>query len=172
MFLRRKFKDMDDNTTQSFENVASDMDFVLDRIEDANDRISATNNEFYALRDELATNGVVSDIRQVQRELKALQDDYYRFRQELDSNGVATAINKLRTEVFGKRKAKKNNDFATMMMSIYSGEVVQPEEEATLAGKVDAIIEHLGLDVTVKPEEVSEAKVVAKRKVTKKKGRR
>ena len=172
MFLRRKFKDMDDNTTQSFKNVASDMDFVLDRIEDVNDRISDTNNELYALRDELATNGVIRDIRQVQRELRALQDDYHRYRQELDSNGVATAIKKLRTEVFGKRKAKKNNDFLAVFRSAYFGEETQPEEEATLAGKVDAIIEHLGLDVTVKPEEVSEAKVVAKRKVTKKKGSR
>ena len=168
MFLRRRIKELEEANKmcdKGFNDVHADMSNVIRDLQEM-------YSQFTELRDELATNGVVRDIRQVKRELKALQDDYYQFRQELDSNGVATAINKLRTEVFGKRKAKKNNSLTAMMMSVYSGEPVQPEEEATLAGKVDAIIEHLGLDVTVKPEEVSEAKVVAKRKVTKKKGRR
>ena len=111
-------------------------------------------------------------VKELERELKALQDEYHRFRQDIDGNGVATAINKLRTEVFGKRKATKNNDSHIAFWSAYFGEKVQPEEEATLAGKVDAIIAHLGLDVTVKPEEKTEAKVVAKKVTTKKKGRR
>ena len=50
---------------------------------------------------------------------------------------------------------------------------ISPREEATLATKVDAIIEHLGIEVSVEPEKVvkTPAKIVAKKvKKTTKKG--
>ena len=50
---------------------------------------------------------------------------------------------------------------------------ISPREEATLAAKVDAIIEHLGIEVNVEPEKVvkTPAKIVAKKvKKTTKKG--
>lgn len=101
----------------------------------------------------------------------------------LKTNGVATAINKLNAEVFKKSKEKKIEDGWSMsrLLMQYSGGDYKTESEATLAGKVDAIIAHLGLDVEVQPEQVKKSQVVARKltsdktsakKVTKKKGKK
>ena len=174
MFLRRKVKALDEDITQSFKNVKRDIDNIIDAVNQSHRRADDAHQLATSIGEEIATNGVVRDIRTIQREFKALQEDYYRFRQELDSNGVATAINKLNAEVFKSRKEKriKTSDMFSRLHLYMMGESVPAEEEATLAGKVDAIIAHLGLDVTVKPEEKTEAKVVAKKVTTKKKGRR
>lgn len=152
--------------------------------------ITANHNalaaDFYELRDELATNGVVRDLRKAQKEILQLRGIIENVDQrvvekfkELHTNGVATAINKLNAEVFKDRKAKRFSneeggyDLVGLMMSHFGANKGEAPQEATLLGKVDAIVEHLGLDLDVQPEEVKKAKVVAKRKpVTKKKGRR
>ena len=140
-------------------------------------------NDFYELREELATNGVVRDLRKAEKEIKRLRgiienvdaSVVNRFN-ELQNNGVATAINKLNEEVFATKKNHKSNgglDTGLLMAAITDGPIPQ---DATLAGKVEAIIEHLGIEVNVEPEKkvVTPAKAVAtKIKVEKKKkGRR
>ena len=140
-------------------------------------------NDFYELREELATNGVVRDLRRAEKEIKQLRGiienvDQFVVRrfQELEHNGVATAINKLNEEVFANKKNHKSNggwDTGLLMAAITGGPIPQ---DATLAGKVEAIIEHLGIEVSVTPEQktVVPAKAVATKVKTekKKKGRR
>ncbi len=130
-------------------------------------------NDFYELREELATNGVVRDLRKLEREFRELRQhtatmitEHDRQFRELETNGVATAINALNAEVFKDKKVAKR--------TIFEAPAGVPEsQDVTLAGKVDAIIEHLGIDVAVKPQEVTPSKVEVKRKpVAKKKGRR
>ena len=129
--------------------------------------------DFYELRDEIATNGVVRDLRKLEKaheELKThtanLIMEHDRQLADLGRNGVATAINKLNAEVFADKKSGKYSLFEAL-----AG--VKPSQDVTLAGKVDAIIAHLGIDVTVTPKEVIESKVEVKKKpVAKKKGRR
>lgn len=76
----------------------------------------------------------------------------------------------LHQEVFDTKVAVAKTDIWGWL----SGDSYSPTTDApTLAGKVDAIIEHLGITVDVKPEEYTESKVVAKKvKTTKKKGRK
>lgn len=141
--------------------------------------------DFYELREELATNGVVRDLRKMQREfaefaefkkhtvtLVAHHDEQL---QSMQTNGVATAINKLNKEVFDTKKDAKSTGLdARSLIAMLSGAEVP--QDATLAGKVDAIIAHLGLEVTVEPEKktVVPAKAVATKvkAPAKKKGRR
>lgn len=123
----------------SFDSVARDMDFVFSRLD-------GLGREVDALRSALQGH-------------KGFVDEKF---EELETNGVATAINKLNKEVFENRKGSASHIIWAM-----SG--LELGEEATLAGKVNAIIDHLGIDVSVKPSE--KAKVVAS-KVTKKKGKK
>ena len=86
-------------------------------------------------------------------------------RSELARNGVATAINKLNAEVFNTTKKKVGIFWSHLYEELSS--------VPTLAGKVDAIIEYLGIDLSVSGKQVIKPNVVAsKKKVTKKKGRR
>lgn len=166
-------------------------------VDEYNDLVSFINNivtknhnllgqDFYELREELATNGVVRDLRKAQKEIAQLRGIIENVDQrvvekfkELHTNGVATAINKLNAEVFKDRKEKRFSneeggyDLVGLMMSHFNRGSAEAPQEPTLLGKVDAIVEHLGLDLDVQPEEVKKAKVVAKRKpAAKKKGRR
>lgn len=70
---------------------------------------------------------------------------------QIQTNGVATAINKLNQEVFKKTKKKTNSTFS-LMSSYFAGETLP--KEPTLAAKVDAIIDYLGLEINVEPERV------------------
>lgn len=149
-------------------------------------RHNSLSYDFEELRDELATNGVVRDLRKAEKEIKQLRGIIENVDQfvvnkfnELHTNGVATAINKLNAEVFKDRKEKRFSneeggyDLVGLMMSHFNRGSAEAPQEPTLLGKVDAIVEHLGLDLDVQPEEVKKAKVVAKRKpAAKKKGRR
>lgn len=114
-------------------------------------------NDFYELREELATNGVVRDLRKLEREFA----EFAEFKKH------ATAINKLNSEVFADKKASKYS-----LLEALAG--VEQSQDVTLAGKVDAIIAHLGIDVSVKPKEVTPVQVVTTKVKTpaKKKGRR
>ena len=80
---------------------------------------------------------------------------------QIQTNGVAIAINKLNQEVF--QKTKPTGDRYKMIMgNLFKEEFPQ---EATLSAKVDAIIDHLGLEINVEPERVETlpAKVEAKK---------
>lgn len=162
MRLKAKVERIVEGNAIDFSNVEKDFSYLNTRIDGWARQHKQLNQDFYDLEDELATNGVVRDIRAMQKELA-----------ELRQNGVATAINKLNAEVFESQKESENISIFERL-SLYSEGREVEKREATLAGKVDAIIAHLGLDVEVKPEEVTEAKVVAKKlKTTKKKaGRR
>lgn len=160
-----------DDTTESFENVSKDVKWLSGRIDN-------WARQFKELRDELATNGVVRDLRKLQKEHKELVAAQMslldlvetRFSQ-LETNGVATSINELNREVFGTQKDKKGGIFSASLLRAVGAEDAIARE-ATLAGKVDAIIEHLGLDLTIQPATSTPSKVVAKKKPTAKKKRR
>lgn len=173
MIFKSKVSRLRKEVTEAFGRVADDVDAVIDN----HNHLEA---QFFALEDEIATNGVVRDIRQLQKENKTLRDALEGLRglvedrfKESETNGVATAINKLNDEVFKKEKdGKHGHDIITGMYD-WEWDWGEALSEPTLAGKVDAILEHLKLDVEIKPEEVTKAKPVAKKKpTTKKKGKR
>ena len=141
-------KDIDARIDQAFVNVAEDV------VE-----LESSFNELYQ---EIATNGVVRDIKLLKTQFAGLDEfrqEMRAFRDSLETNGVASAINKLNKEVFVDKPAPDN--FYHKLMFAFGG-----EKEPTLAEKVEAIIEHLGIDVHVKPAE--KAKVVASKKNVKK----
>ena len=138
------------------------------------------SEDFEELRDELATNGVVRDLRKAEKEIEKLHgviEDVNKFvvdrLNELNTNGVATAIDKLNEEVFSNNKAHRGEGWDTRsLVSMLTGGPTP--QYPTLAGKVDAIIAHLGIDVSVKPKEVTPAQVVTTKvkAPAKKKGRK
>ena len=99
-----------------------------------------------------------------------LRAEFNELRDELATNGVATAINRLNEQVFGQSTQKGSN----IERAILAMNGVEPRQEASLAAKVDAIIEHLGIEVNVEPEKVvkTPAKVVAKKVKQTKKGKK
>lgn len=129
------------------------------------DNVDSLSTDFYSLRDEIATNGVVRDLRKLEKNHAELERNYLRLVDfvndrfnELDRNGMATAVNKLNKEVFVERKNVTQGSWDLSVL--FGGDAVI--QEPTLAGKVNAIIEHLGIDVSVQPKEVkvTDAKVV------------
>lgn len=80
---------------------------------------------------------------------------------KIQTNGVATSINKLNKEVF--EKTKPTGDYYKLIWGKMWGETIP--QEATLSAKVDAIIDHLKLEIKVEPERVTQtpAKVSAKK---------
>jgi len=179
---KKQLKQLNDDLDESFANVGAGFNDVNGRIDAWARQHRAFRAEFNELREELATNGVIRDLRKVEKiasgiigQQKDLMEYVERRFSELDTNGVATAINKLNKEIFGAQKEQEQKEgylMTSLMRHLSGGEYAAPAE-ATLAGKVDAIIEHLGIDVTIKPQEVIKAKVVAKKKApAKKKGRR
>lgn len=173
-------KEVVEDANKGFDVISDDFKKVSSRIDEWGRLHGLLAGDVRELKEELATNGVVSRLAALRREFNELRKhtstlitEHDRQLSELSRNGVATAINKLNTEVFGKKKDVKDGGvYAVSLLRTALGEEYKQPQEATLAGKVDAIIEHLGLDLTVKPAEQVPAKVVAKRKVTKKKGRR
>lgn len=101
--------------------------------------------------------------KKIKNDIFILRERVDRVEKELDkiqTNGVATSINKLNQEVF--KKVKETNrmfDFASYHLT---GEPML--KEVTLAAKVDAIVEHLGLKFNVEAEKVSVKKTKKGRK--------
>lgn len=83
--------------------------------------------------------------------------------EKLKTNEVVTVINKLSKEVF---KDTKEGDSSGINLVASKTMGWDTTKEPTLKSKVDAIIDHLKLDVSV---ETKEEKVKAKKKVTKRK---
>lgn len=167
MRLKTKFEQFVKSTKDDFRSVSLDMTSVFRQLRS----LEVSQNDFLDLRNEIATNGVVRDLKEAHRTIKQLLSDndalHARFA-ELEQNGVATAINKLNKEVFGERK----NSGSNLERVLLHMNGVEQSQEATLAGKVDAIIEHLGIDVTVEPEKTTPAKIVTKKVKSQKKGKR
>lgn len=86
---------------------------------------------------------------------------------KLDTNGVATAINKLNKEVF--EKTKPTGDHYKLIWGKMWGETIP--QEATLSAKVDAIIDHLKLEIKVEPERVTQTPAKVSAKKTKKRSK-
>lgn len=103
----------------------------------------------------------------IKNDIFILRERVARVEKELDqiqTNGVATAINKLNQEVF--KKTKPTGDRYEMIMgSLFKEEFPR---EATLSAKVDAIIDHLGLEIKVEPERVETLPAKVEAKETKK----
>lgn len=100
----------------------------------------------------------------IKNDIFILRERVDRVEKELDkiqTNGVATAINKLNKEVF--EKTKPTGDQYKLIWGKMWGETIP--QEATLSAKVDAIIDHLKLEIKVEPERVMQtpAKVSAKK---------
>lgn len=83
--------------------------------------------------------------------------------EKLKTNGVATAINKLNKEVFEDTKEEDLLGLNLVASKMMGWDTVK---EPTLKSKVDAIIDHLKLNVSV---EAKEEKVKAKKRATKRK---
>lgn len=115
------------------------------------------------LRDDLEThrkqttdsiNQLRGDVEEFRRAISSLNAGF----EKLATNGVATAVNKLNAEVF--QESKKSGTLADSWFTAYG---IEYPEVATLAGKVNAIIDYLGLDLKVEPKEIKESKIVAKK---------
>ena len=170
--LRTHFKKLVNDLNDNFRGIDEDFDGVHQRI----DEFNQFKKEFYELRDEIAANGVVRDLAKLRKDhdklrLRTATDIYELNRKfdDLEHNGVATAINKLNAEVFDK---KVDGDTSAIRRAIYAMSDVEPAQKVTLRGKLDAVIEHLGIDVSVKPREVIESKIVTKKVKQVKKGRK
>ena len=108
--------------------------------------------------------------KRIEIDVEALFDRVRNLESEMDklaTNGVATAIDKLNKEVF--EKTKPTGDQYKLIWGKMWGETIP--QEATLSAKVNAIIDHLKLEIKVEPERVTQtpAKVSAKKT---KKGRK
>ena len=103
----------------------------------------------------------------IKNDIFILRERVNRVEKELDkiqTNGVATAINKLNKEVF--EKTKPTGDYYKLIWGKMWGETIP--QEATLSAKVDAIIDHLKLEIKVEPERVTQTPAKASAKKTKK----
>jgi hypothetical protein len=103
----------------------------------------------------------------IKNDIFILRERVDRVEKELDkiqTNGVATAINKLNKEVF--EKTKPTGDYYELIWGKMWGETIP--QEATLSAKVDAIIDHLKLEIKVEPERVTQAPAKVSAKKTKK----
>jgi len=129
-------------------------------------RIDTVESDLGKMIDEIEDNGVVSDLRKLQRDFKELQGHAA---STLMTH--ARRIETIQTELFKERKAKERDHMTSFVRWFGTPLGLEARlEEVTIAGKVDAIIAHLGLDVTVKPEHTEEAKIEVKKKpATKKK---
>lgn len=173
MRLKTKFENFAETTKRDFRNVGRDMTKVFEAIHS----LRITQSDFIELRQELATNGVVRDLRKAQKQLATQEARYQELENfvmdkfaRLETNGVATSINKLNAEVFGERKEVERSATERVMLAM-SGYDTEEDTTPTLRGVVNAVLDHLKLDVEVQPEKKTPAKVVAK-KVKEKKGRR
>ena len=170
--LRTRIKKLVNDLNNNFRSIGEEFDAVNQRI----DVFNQFKKEVYELRDEIATNGVVRDLAKLRMDHKELRENtsidvnvLYRKFENLERNGVATAINKLNAEVFDK---KVDDDTSDLRRLIYKMVDVEPAQKVTLRGKLDAVIEHLGLDISVKPRHVEEAKIVTKKVKTSKVGKK
>lgn len=166
MLLRTKFKRLQ-RQVNTIEQGASGDIIYLDK------ELGRLSRDYARLKRHISSNGLWGTVRALVKrvdELHAYQQNLARVLEGLNTNGVATAINKLNAEVFGQ--SKESGSTIERVMLAMNG--VEPRQDPTLAAKVDAIIAHLGLDVTVEPEKVTRtpAKIVAKKVKAPKKGRR
>lgn len=176
MLFNKRINKMEDELNENFKAAHNHTSFVEKHLHGLADAHNQLCDDFEELKKEIETNGVVRDLRKLEKRLNSLENGIQgmlgavesRFN-DLNSNGVAGAINKLNAEVFGTRKSPETS-LLEKLMRYESGD--DEQEVATLAGKVDAIIAHLGVDVTVQPEETKPAEVVAKKKPAQKKRRR
>ena len=134
-------------------------------------------DDYIRLKRHISNNGLWGMVKKLRAEFDELRGhtavvitEHDRQLSELESNGVATAINRLNEQVFGQ-SAQKGSNIERVLFAM-SG--VEPRQEASLAAKVDAIIEHLGIEVTVEPEKVvkTPTKIVTKKVKTVKKGKK
>lgn len=164
---------------QRFESLIKDLNAVFQKINEDVDAIfdnhDGLSKAFYELREELATNGVVRDLRKAEKRIEQLTEQQAELAafvidklNALDNNGVATAINKLNSEVFRAKKSD-GSTIGALLAHLSGGEQL---EDVTLSGKVDAILDYLKIDVTVQPKQVTPAKIVTSKVKTAKKGRK
>lgn len=83
--------------------------------------------------------------------------------QSLEKRVVALEAQLQKTLIVSKRP-----DNAHQYINWYFGEVLEDVHEATLKGKVEAILEHLKLNIDVQQEQSTPAKVTAAKVIVKK----
>lgn len=147
------------------------INFVNDTVVE---KFNDLESDYQRLKRHISNNGLwraVKELRKRVEDMHLYQQNMARTIANLETNGVATAINNLNKEVFGETK-NTGSEIERVMAHMAGFDMGQ---EPTLSAKVDAIIEHLGLEVTVTPEKVTRtpAKITAKKaKKTTKKGRK
>lgn len=173
MLLRTKFKRFQRETEDNFQGAAGDIIFL----DTEHRRLAKEHNKLVAdysrLKNHISNNGLWGTVKQLVKrveEMHMYQTNMANRIQELDTNGVATAINKLNEQVFGQ-SVEKGSTIERVLLAMNG---IDARQEPSLAAKVDAIIAHLGIEVSVEPEKVvkTPAKIVAKKVKTTKKGRR
>lgn len=169
MSTKKKIQELERDLEGSFNNVKIDIDKISNGLGELAQRHIRLERDQHELKEQLATNGVIRDIRQLQRAVENINNNF----EELKNNGVATSINKLNEEVFHKKRdaiARDGWDFGgRLTMHMLGLSTANVPQEPTLAGKVDAIIEYLGIDLTVQPEKKTPTKIVATKPAPKKK---
>lgn len=178
MLLRKKVREMENAAKHNVGIINQIGEFATNTFT----QLQELKSDFYELRDEIATNGVVRDLRKLEKRLANTQEDNLEkvaqieelkhelknFKRELGTNGVATAINELRKEVNGSTKEVVISNPFLEIKSLYGfSESSETPVEPTLKGKVDAIVQHLGLEFDAQPAKKTGPKV--KVKVTKNK---
>lgn len=164
---KKQLKALDTKLEETFQSVKNSFDFSHERIDTIKNSHGNLRYAFEELKSEIETNGVVSDLAKLRKEFD-----------ELLRHSVAIMIShdkilgRLESELYKERRLKKPvlTDSMTHYFGVPTNPMV-PQEEVTLLGKVNTIVEFLGIELSVSPETVTEAKVkaVKSKSVTKKK---
>lgn len=158
MLLKTRVSDIEEYLHEHREYVNSKTRDTNLRIDNWGKQHTSLKQRFDDMFDELATNGVIRDIRQLQSELKDLKSATSTLIMKHDRQLGEVDVNRVHEEVF--------------MSSRERSKVVNIGEAVTLAGKVEAIMSHLGLEIGVEQEFTTPSKVVARTKEVTKKGKK
>lgn len=110
--------------------------------------------------------------KELEQKVKDIDGDLSDYINHMNTNGVATAIKKLNKEVFGTIKQLDNVPFKGVFRDYYE-HLYGDLENIGIKNKLDAIIEHLKVDINLQSSS-SKVKVTPRKvvnKVTKKAGK-
>lgn len=157
--LSRRMESIDASVGIGFSRVNFDIKHINSRISNLISNHSELLSSFNRLRKHFSELNVA-------KRLKALEEEQLELRRAINvssqvSSTESETVKRLKSEVFGKQKDSESVFWnSNRMMNLLYGQDLEVAQEPTLAGKVDAIIEHLGIDVSVQPEKTTASKVI------------